>query len=117
MFDSGAERWAVAFSLVVLPVVPPRPAAPDRTVHAVLPHTALRHHSSLGMRSPVAHRSGEGVDAETTEPGAVVMACPVPTAPCVLVTGQDGEAFMDIGVDAMELLRRVAVSEVVPPSS
>ena len=44
------------------------PAAPDRTVHAVLRHTALRHRSSQRMRGRVAHRSGESVDTEVAQP-------------------------------------------------
>jgi hypothetical protein len=41
------------------------PAAPYRTVRAVLPHTALRHRSSSGMRQrPRADVSGESIPAE-----------------------------------------------------
>ncbi|MGC1513020.1 MAG: transposase, partial [Acidimicrobiales bacterium] len=49
-------------------VISVSPAAPYRTVRAVLPHTALRHRSSSGIRSRVAHRSGEPVDPEIPEP-------------------------------------------------
>lgn len=49
-------------------VIAVSPAAPYRTVRAVLPHPALRHRWSSGMRSRIAHRSGEPVDPKIPEP-------------------------------------------------
>ena len=84
---------------------PASPAAPYRTVHAVLPHTALRHRSPSGMRRPVANRSGQPVHPERAEPRPRVVGGPVsPRAP-MADAGKDRESLMDVAVDRVELPR------------
>src|SRR5437899_555400 len=91
------------------------PAAPYRSVRAVLPHTALRHRSPSGMRSPVAHRSGEAVNPEVGGPPVVEPAGPSASRDPVFDAGQEGQPFVHIAVDGVELPRRVPVAEVRPP--
>src|SRR4051812_3413803 len=88
---------------------------PHRTVHAVLPHTALRHRSPAGIRERGFHRSGQAVDAEPGRPLVVEAGDPVSALESVLGAGEDREAFVDVGVDLGELPRGVAVAEVVAP--
>src|SRR6266498_3776061 len=90
------------------------PAAPYRTVRAVLPHTALRHRSPSGIRSPVAHRSRKPVDPELVEPPVSESGGPVPASEAVLHAGELGHALGDVAVDGGELPGRVAVAEVSP---
>src|SRR5215211_9440039 len=91
------------------------PAAPCRTVRAVLPHTALRHRSPSGMRSPIAHRAAELVDPEALVPGVAEPAGPVAATEPVFGAGEDGEPFVDVAVDGGELPARIAPPEVVTP--
>ncbi len=86
---------------------PAFPAAPYRTVHAVLPHTALRHRSPQGMRIPVAHRSSQTVDAELGRPPVVEAGGPLPARPAVLDAGQPGQPFVHVAVEGGELRRRI----------
>jgi hypothetical protein len=52
------------------------PAAPCQTVRAVLPHTAFRHRSPSGMRSPVAHLPGQPEHSQALVPlGLTCPAC------------------------------------------
>src|SRR6266542_1828190 len=93
------------------------PAAPYRTVRAVLPHTALRHRSSSGMRrAPSSDVSGEPIDAEPGEPAVVEPAGREAIARGVLDAGQLGHPLVHVAVDGGELPVRVAVSEVSPPA-
>src|ERR1035437_9246410 len=73
------------------------PAAPYQTVHAVLPHTAFRHHSPPCMRRPVAHGSTQPVDPEAREPPGVESGGPVAPVNPVLVAGQDGHPLVGLG--------------------
>src|SRR6187200_2503126 len=76
------------------------PAAPYRTVRAVLPHTALRHRSSSGMRrSPTPDSPGEPVDAEPGEPAVVEPADPESSLGGVLDAGQLGQPPVHVAVD------------------
>jgi hypothetical protein len=91
------------------------PAAPYRTVHAVLPHTALRHRSSSGMRrSPVTDGSFEPVDAQPGQPVVVEPAGPEPVSGGVLDAGQLGQPPVHVAVDSGELPGGIAVAEVGP---
>src|SRR5919106_3949772 len=93
------------------------PAAPYRTVRAVLPHTALRHRSSSGMRRPPSSDvSGEPIDTESGEPVVVEPAGPESVAGGVLDPGQLGHSQVHVAVDGGELPVRVAVTEVSPPA-
>lgn len=56
--------WVRWFRLTVAAA---SPAASFQTVHAVLLHTAFRHHSSPCMRSPPACRRLETVDLKVTK--------------------------------------------------
>ncbi|MCA1707702.1 MAG: hypothetical protein LC808_32300, partial [Actinobacteria bacterium] len=61
---TGTARFELAIFYIVIP-----PLSGHTTVRAVLPHTALRHRSSSGMRSaPSPDASGEPVDAEPGQP-------------------------------------------------
>ena len=88
------------------------PAAPYRTVHAVLPHTALRHRSPSGIRTPAAHRARQPVDPERREPPVGETGGPVPARDAVLDARQLGQSFVDVAVDDAELPGRVAVAVV-----
>ena len=50
---------------------------PHRTVHAVLPHTALRHRSPAGIRKGWFHGSGQAIGAELVHPLIVEAGDPV----------------------------------------
>src|SRR3954452_20070910 len=91
------------------------PAAPYRTVHAVLPHTALRHRSSSGMRRvPSPDGSGEPVDAEPGEPAVVEAAGGESVSGGLLDAGHLVQPPVHVAVDGGELPVRVAVTEVRP---
>ena len=50
-------------------------------------------------------------------PLVVEAVSPVSALESVLGAGEDREAFVDIGVDVIELVRGVSVAEVVPPTT
>ena len=62
---------------------------PHRTVHAVLPHTALRHRSPTGIRSRRLDRSGEAIDADSGAPFVVEAGDPVAACESVFGAGED----------------------------
>ena len=80
-----------------------------------LPHTALRHRSPTGMRRPSGHLAAEAVYAELVHPLMIEAGDPVAAGESVLDAGEDREAFVDVGVDLVELLPGVTVAEVVAP--
>src|SRR5579864_4145124 len=68
------------------------------------------------MHSPIPHGSCKPVHAESAEPRAVVAGGPVPAPAAVLGAGEQGEPFVDEGVDRSELLCGVAHAVIVPPA-
>jgi hypothetical protein len=81
---------------------------PHRTVRAVLPHTALRRRSPAGKRERGSHCSAESIDAELGRPLVIEAADPVASLESVLGAGEDREAFADVAVDLVELVRGVS---------
>src|SRR5271165_4208620 len=96
---------------------PASPAAPCRTVRAVLPHTALRHRSPRGMRCPPTDRAAEPVHPERLEPGGREPTAPVAAGEPVLVAGEERQPLVHVAVDDVELARRMSVAEVVAPAA
>ena len=112
--DGDAGPWLSRRHIV--PVSYRWPAAPDRTVRAVLPHTALRHRSSCSMRSRVAHCSGEPADPQVPKPIPCKAISPVEPGEPVFATGQHRDSFMNVVIDCSELRRGVPLPEVVAPA-
>src|SRR5207249_4411855 len=108
---TSTARFALPIFYIVI-----TPLSGHTTVHAVLPHTALRHRSPSGMRSRVAHRSGEPVDPEVAQPVPREAVRPVEPRERMLPAGQDRHSFMDVVVDGAELVRRVPLPEVGAPT-
>ncbi len=82
------------------PWVSASPAAPYRTVRAVLPHTALRHRSPSGMRSPE-HCSGQAVDSGGRDPAVVETTEPVPSRESVFDAGEAGQPLVDVAFNVV----------------
>src|SRR6516162_3273503 len=89
---------------------------PHRTVHDVLRHTAFQCPSSGRIQHTPDANSTQTDDAEFAKPRRRIPCFPSAPHLPVLFAGKEREAFVDVPVDHLENVRRVALAEIYGPS-
>src|SRR3990170_7521010 len=92
------------------------PSPPHRTVRDVLRHTALQCPSSGRIQRTSYAGSTQTKDSQLAEPRRRI-SCPPPSPYLpVLLAGKEREALVDVSVDLLEGMSRVALAEIRSPS-